>query len=278
MTPDDDGPIGSWTIDGDTRTRLRVEHLRATAAEGRWVDVEREAEELLDEEPDHAEALFLVGEASVALGRFEVARRAYASALRVDPGGERVATSAALGGLALACFHVGAIPEAVEAAREAIRLDSERAEAHHVLSMALDFVPGRSAEALTARLVAARLEPDRYPLPAVRRGTSWEDVIAHALEHTEPRIRAFYAKVPFRVEELPSLEEVRAHEPPTSPAVVALTDGTPPGPDEPAALPTGVRVFSRNLERAGSVDAMTAALAHDLTDEALLWLPPDDEA
>jgi cytochrome c-type biogenesis protein CcmH/NrfG len=278
VSDDDDGPVGAWQIDDETRRRLRLQHLRAAARDEKWVEVELEAEELLDEDPSHPEALFLLGEASLSLGHHEVARLAYGSALRADPGGERVETPAALTGLALACFHVAAVPEAVEAARDAVRIDPERAEAHHVLSMALDFVPGRSAEALSARMAAARLDPDRFPLPAVGRGTTWEEVIGEALARTPPWVRSFYASVPFRIEELPGLEEVRAHAPPISPAVVALTDGVPPAPDEPAdRLPTGVRVFWRNLERAGTVGAMVRALADDLEDEAGLWTQPEGE-
>jgi tetratricopeptide (TPR) repeat protein len=276
---EDDGPVGTWQLYGDTRRKLRLEHLRAAAEAGRWSEVELEAEELLDEVADDPEALFLLGEASLALGRFDVARHAYARVMAVDPAGGAVSTPALLSGLALAYFHTCSVHEAAQLARDVIRMDPERAEAHHVLSMALDFLPGRTAEALAARMAAAQLEPDRYPLPAPRRSTHWEELIGQALEQVDVRVRGFYAQVPFRVEELPDLEELRAHTPPTSPGVIALTDGDPPGPgdDEATVLPVGVRVFARNLERVGPGEVMVRALAHELDEEARLWLTPDDE-
>lgn len=274
---DDDGPVGAWRLDGGTLGRLRLEHLRSAAKAGRWGDVELEAEELLDEDPGHVEALFLLAEASVALGRYEVARAAYAAVAARDPDGHAVSSAHVLAGQALASFHVCRVQEAIELAREVIRLDPEQAEAHHVLSMALDFVPGRSGEALAERMAAARLDPDAFPLPDTRRFPTWEVVITRALEQVEPSVRAFYAQVPFRIEELPDLARLRGHAPPTSPAVLALTDGEPPPLDEDPGLPEGVAVYARNLGRAGSVEAMIRALADDLVDEAQAWLPPEED-
>lgn len=274
--PADDGPIGAWQLDGSMLGRLRVEHLRGAARAGRWLEVELEAEELLDEEPAHAEALFLLGEASVALGRHDVARNAYAAVAAADPDGVVVSRASVATGQALAAFHTCDVQQAIELARDAVRLDPERALAHHVLSMALDFVPGRSGDALAARMAAARLAPEHFPLP--ERSPPIEVLITQALEATDAPVRAFYAKVPFEVAELPPLAELRAHTPPTSPAVLALTVGEPPDdPDAPPGLPERVLVFTRNLERVGSIDRRVQALAQELSDEAALWVDPDGD-
>jgi tetratricopeptide (TPR) repeat protein len=291
---DDVVGAAAWTLDGETRTLLRLEKLRAAVAAGEWDEVELEAEELLDEAPDHGEALFLLGEASIALGRFEVAREAYQRILAVAAPETPGEQSAVLVGHAVACYHTCQLAQAAESAREAIRLDPENAEGHHVLGLSLEHSPGRASESVGALLAAARLDPERFPLPiappTTRSGDhGWEEIIGQALERVAPEVRQFWARVPFRVEDLPDLEELRRHEPPISPAIPVLYAGTPPSFDEDAldgeddgddappadTHPTAIRLYARNLGRTGSFEAMVDRIAEALEDERQDWLPPE---
>ncbi|MEQ1570679.1 MAG: tetratricopeptide repeat protein [Myxococcota bacterium] len=268
----DDGVVGgAWSIEPETRTALRLEQVRHAVRECAWSDAILEAEELLDEYPEHPEALFLLGEALLEVGDWELARRVYDHRVGLDGG-----DTASLVGLAISSFHLCDLPASIEAAREAVRQDSGNAEAHHYLGLALERIPGQQTEALAELTASAHLDPARYPLPLTLRPSEWADVIAQAVDTLPSRIQEFYAKVPFRVESLPDLDELRSVDPPLSPTVGALYVGTPP--EEPSdALPEAVRLFERNLSRAGSVEAITTELAHALHDEALDWMGEDDE-
>lgn len=268
----DDGPAGgAWQIDPDTRRRLRLDRVRAAFERGDWDEVVLEAEELLDEEPDHTEALFLLGEALLELGDWEVAREVYDHRVGLDG-----VDAPALVGLAVASLHLCDLPAAAEAAREAVRLDPGHAEGHHTLGLALERMPGRQGEALAEFSAAAHLEPERYPLPITLRHPDWELAIGSALERLHPRLRTFYEQVPFRIEELPDLAELRSADPPLSPTVVALYAGDPPDDEDPFdRRPDAMRLFARNLGRAGSLDGVVEDLAGALRDEALDWLGVD---
>ncbi len=269
----DEGPVGTWAIDPDLRTGMRLQHLRRATAEGSWEQVILESEELLDEAPDHPEALFLLGEALLEVGDWELARAAYARRVELDGG-----DAASVLGLAIATFHCCDVVEAAELAREAVRLRPDDAESHHVLGLTLERLPGRQTEAMSEFLAAARMDPERYPLPVVVRHPEWEIVISRALEDQHPRVRRFYSQVPFRIEDLPDLAELRAHEPPVSPIVGAMLEGEPPDDVDPLegsldelGLPSAIRIYARNLCRAGSLDRLVDDLAAALRDEALDW-------
>ncbi|MCA9491520.1 MAG: tetratricopeptide repeat protein [Myxococcales bacterium] len=270
----DEGPVSTWSIDPDLRTGMRLQQLRRATAEGSWEEVILESEELLDETPDHPEALFLLGEALLEVGDWELARAAYQRRVEVD-GGDAASTL----GLAISTFHCCDVVEAAELAREAVRLRPDDAESHHVLALALERLPGRQTEATAEFLAAARMEPQRYPLPLVLKHPEWEIAISRALEALAPEVRRFYGRVPFRIEELPDLGELRSHEPPLSPVVPTMIEGTPDPDLDPAAVasleelgyPATIRLFARNLCRAGSVDRMVEDLAAALQDEAFDW-------
>jgi len=57
----DDEVPSAWSIDGDTRTALRIDQIRKALDMGDYNQAVIEVEELLDEEPEHLEGLFLLG-------------------------------------------------------------------------------------------------------------------------------------------------------------------------------------------------------------------------
>jgi tetratricopeptide (TPR) repeat protein len=265
----DDGLAGgAWHIDPDTRAALRLERVRGAVRDCAWADAILEAEELLDEDPDHPEGLFLLGEALLEIGDWELAREVYDHRVSLDGG-----DAPSLTGLAIASFHLCDLPAASENAREAVRRDPSDAEAHQFLGLALERIPGRQAEALAELTAAAHLDPARFPLPITLRNSEWESVIGRAIARLPQRLQDLYKKIPFRIEELPDVEELRAAYPPLSPTIGALYVGEPPEDGDPFELPpAAIRLFARNLGRAGSVEAVVDELAHSLQEEALDWL------
>ena len=266
---DDELPGGIWRIDADTRAGLRLQRVRSAIEQGEWETAIVEAEELLDEEPKHPEALFLLGEALLETADFELARAAYEQRVRLDGG-----DTPALLGLAIASFQTCDLPSAVENAREVARRQPDSGEAHYYLGLALERMPGRAVEALTELTAAAHLDPERFPLPMQLEDADWQSLVSAAVLHLHPRLQALYTAVQFRLEDVPSLVELQTHDPPLAPTIGALYVGEPPELDTEDPWerpPEAIRLFARNLARAPSTEALLERLTHALQEEALDW-------
>jgi tetratricopeptide (TPR) repeat protein len=274
----DDEVIGGWKIDEDTRLALRLESVKKALDEEDWSNAVIEAEELLDEAPDHVEGLYLLAEALLELGDAEGANETFERHLEVareqevelDPGH----LAAVLCGLAVARFECVDMPAAAEAAREAIRLAPDLAQAHYYLGLALERMQGRKSESTQSILAAHRLDPEAYPLPLLLHRAQWEAAFGSALEVVHPRLQAFWSGLPVHFHELPDLAELRRHEPPLSPTVSGLYEGEPPEnvKDPWQSRPKSLRLYTANLARLGHLDRMSEEIARTLQDEALDWL------
>ncbi|HHO50553.1 MAG TPA: tetratricopeptide repeat protein [Deltaproteobacteria bacterium] len=265
---DDELPGGVWRIAPDIREGLRLERIRGALEEGAWEVAVLEAEELLDEEPRHPEALFLLGEALLELADFELARLCYEQRVRLDGG-----DLPSLLGLAIAAFQGCDLLIATETAREVVRRQPDNAEAHYYLGLALERLPGRTGEALTELTAAARLEPDRFPLPMQLADGDWQQLVGAAVVRLHPRLQVFFAQIQFHLEDLPTVDELQDHDPPLPPTIGAMYVGRPPDASDPwQQRPQAIRLFARNLGRAPTTEELVAQLSHALQEEALDWL------
>lgn len=271
---DDEVQIG-WNIDPDVRTELRLDRARTAIEQGDFEAAVMELEELLDEAPEHAEALFLLGEAALEIGDFETAAAAFHSHLHH----ETTPTPAAWSGLAVARFDTCDIEGSAAAAREALALDPGLAEAWFYLGCALERLPGQGSEALRALATAQRLDGDSFPFPLQIAEAEWQGLVSKASTLLPRALREFWGEVPVHLSDWPDLAELRAAEPPITPTVTGLYQGTPP--DEEDAWdyrPEALRLFTKNLERSPSREAVVEAIARTLDHEARDWLGlgPDD--
>lgn len=264
---DDELPSGVWSLDPDTRTALRLDRVRRLMREADFVDAILEVEELLDEEPDNAEGLFLLGEALLELGEAPIALEAYQHHVSVTGGDAR-----SLLGLAICRYETCDLPGAVEAAREAIRLDPGQAEAHYALGLALERLPNGRSEAVQAFAAARQLEPQAYPLPMELELKDWQHAIGEAVLRLPLPLQTFWDGVPIRLEDWPDLEELQRTDPPIPPGVAGLYEGVPPEGGDPNERPQAFRLFRRNLERAPHMEALIDQLTMALQAEALDWL------
>ncbi len=265
---DDEIPNGVWRLDESTRVALRLDVVRRSMATRAFEDAVLEAEELLDESPDQPDALFLLAEASLELGQPEVAAEAYGEAIRLGLTG-----GAPLVGLALAQFDLGQL-EFVEAnATAALRASPDEPEAHHVLGLALERMPGREAEAVTHLAAARALDPVRFPFPISLKSADWERILNRALTRIHPDLAEFWQGVPVRWAPLPDLDELRAASPVIRPTVGGLYEGDPTLAEDPWLVrPTALRLYTRNLARAPTREEVVDDLAVVLQSEALDWL------
>lgn len=269
---DDDLPAGIWSIDPDTRGALRLERAHRFFRGDDWVEAIIELEELLDEEPDHVEALFLLGEASLECGESALARHAYERVVALT-GGD--ATS--LLGLAISRFDTCDLIGAVEAARASIRSDPSRAEAHWYLGLALERLPQGTTEAMTALTAAHQLDPGRFPTRLRIDDRTWMALISEAMDALPPALQALWQDIPIRIEDWPALDELRAQEPPIPPTVACLYLGTPPADEDPFEVrPEALRLFRRNLERAADLPEVVERIGSALQSEGMDWLGVSD--
>lgn len=274
-----------WSLDPETRAALRLDRVRRLMRDQDYVEAIVEVEELLDEEPDNVDGLFLLGEALLEVGEASIALEAYAHHVALTGGDAR-----SLLGLAITRYDTCDLAGAVEAAREAARLDPSVAEAHWYLGLALERLTheanpdaGPGAEAITAFSAARSLDPRSYPFPLTLDQEAWDDALAEALEALHPTLQAFWHGVDMRFEEWPDLAELRRHDPPVPPSVALMYEGEHPderepedGDDEPVDpwqhRPTALRLFRRNLARSQDLEELIEAVASGLESEALDWL------
>ncbi len=265
---DDEVVSGVWEIDPDTRAELRLRRIRSAVHQADWPAAVIEAEELLDEEPTQPEALRLLANALLELGDAETASEAFEDHLKVTPEPAPITLS----GLAIARFESCDIVGAMEAAREALRLDSGLAEAHYTLGLALERM-GEPAQAAQSLAVARSLDPLGYPLPIELPDSDLQAALDAAIAALPASLQQFWNGVAVHVEEEPDLAELTARPPALPPTVAGLYAGRPPDDDTAlTARPTALRLFRSNLARCGSLDQVAAQLVQVLEHEALDWL------
>lgn len=265
---DDELPGGAWRLDPDLSQDLRLRRVRKALDEGEFDAAVHEAEELLDEAPNHPEALFLLGEALLELADYELALTAFQQRVGLDGG-----DPASLLGLGIAAFQTCDLPLATETLREVIRVEPDQAEAHYYLGLALERTPGHSREALNELMAAFQLSPARFPLPRDLTHADWQELVAGAVARLPESLHAFYSNLPFAIDDLPDIDELRAHDPPLPPTIAALHVGEPPEDGDPwTDRPESIRLFARNLARAPTPEDLIDQLRQALLDEALHWL------
>ena len=265
---DDELPGGVWRLDPDLGQGLRLQRVQKALDSGEIEAAIQEAEELLDEAPAHPEALFLLGEALLELGDFELAKRAFEQRVAIDGGDVD-----SLLGLGIAAFQTCDLQRSIESTQEVIRLEPDQAEAHYYLGLALERVPGKSRASLNELMAAYQLAPKRFPLPRDLSHADWQDLVAAAVARLPEQLHDFYSNLPFTIEDLPELDELRGHDPPLPPTIAALHTGEPPVDRDPYEhRPVSIRLFARNLARAPTPEELVEQLRQALLDEARHWM------
>lgn len=272
----DDEVIGGWHIDPETSLRMRLTLVRKRLDQGDFAEAVLESEELLDEHPDHPEALFLLAESLLEIGDPQSASEAYEQQLTAaGRTADNPFAVGALTGLALCRFEACDVAGAVEAARDALRLSPDLAEAHYTLGLALERLPGRRSEAVNAFAAARSLDPGAYPFPLQLDRRGWEGLVQIAKSRLPRKLQKFWDGVPMRLEELPDLAELQRNDPPISPNVSGLYEGTPSDDEEDDpwfVKPLAMRLFTGNLARLGDKDAAIDEIIGVLRSEAVDWL------
>ncbi len=269
------GPPMLGTLDPGAIAALRLDRTREAYRNHDLITALLEAEELLEDDPDNVEALEVLGDTELELGHGREAELVFTHLLDLQPDEPVYLT-----GLAIARFLHTDFQGSVDAGLEALSTTPHLVEAHAYVGLSLERM-GLFSESAEHLERAAALDPSGWAPPPDVSEVPWQALLEAALEAVPQEIQAFYDKVPIVWQQLPDPTVLRAVDPPISPLVLALYEGTPPDP-ELGALPRSMRIFQGNARRfARDLKRLTEDLSHALAAEAADWLglpppePPD---
>ena len=227
--------------------------------------------QLLEADPDDADALYLAGEAMIELQEFEAAEEIFADLLRLEP-----ESAGAFNGRGVALFELCRFDEARAALTQATELDPRLAESRLYLGY---FHERRGESELAAACFqrAVELDPEAFHAPAELGIEQLERARATALAALPPAVGRYLDAVEWRIEELPETTFLTRTWPPLSPLVLCLFEGELRSAEQTpmplAHTPSAVVVFRGNfakvvrepgdLERA-FVDSLVVELEHFL--------------
>jgi predicted Zn-dependent protease with MMP-like domain len=190
---------------------------------------------------------FLTGVCLATLDRAPEAATELERAVRMDPDDVEFRVE-----LAHALFRCCRFDEARRHADRAVRLDERLADAWAVQGLLLerrrDF---DRADACFAR--AAKLDPERFPLPERMGWEEFERQVALARQRLPPEFQAHLERIGLIVEDLPADDVLLEEKPPLDPELLGLFAGVPLGAGSAFScggdLPPRIYLFKRNLER-----------------------------
>ena len=298
MNPQD-GPPGEW---GPNRASIAAMRLHKTVEAYKTRDLLTalvEAEELLDEDPDNIAALEILGDTELDLGHGREAELVFTRLISLKPG-----MALYHGGLAVSRFLSVDFEGSLEAGREALKLQPDLVEAIAYVGLSLERL-GQDQEARAHLDRAAELDPASYPLPVAPERVPWGPLFRAALKKMPPSLSFFFDKVPVVWHQFPDAAVLRSVDPPVSPLVLTLYEGSPPDDplpgremltddlDEDTAplytsgdahpiLPRSLRIYRGNVCRfAHDLQRLVDDLAQAMVSEASDWLgipfPRDDD-
>ncbi len=259
---------GTWTVDPKTLSNLRCREAEKALGEGRLDDALIEAEELLDDQPSHMQALAIAGISALRMGDVIMALGALNRFVKLH-----TPNASILHALAVARFEAIEYPEALSAAEHATAQDPGLAAAWHYQGLALERM-GKPNEARQRFLKAADLDSDTFPFPADHEAPRWSVLLERALDATPQPIQVFYDGVPIHFSTFPAIEDLLENYPPLSPFTDALYRGKPPDEGDPWVYrPKMVTLFKANLARPSmDEDELVRRITEALMHEAMHWL------
>jgi len=222
-----------------------VEEVWDLLEEGQVASARSAIESLLQRRPGHPD--LRVVDAAVSLEEGDPAR-----ALETLRGAERSADPAQLFYLrASAHYGLAELAEARDDARRALAVSPDAPDTHALYARALEML-GDLETAEAHDRIAYDIDPEHFPLPLEVSDDEFDAVVESSLTELPEPVRRHLQEIPVLVEPLPSVEVLRAGEPPASPDVLGLFVGRDllarSHSDLPGA-PGAIYLFRRNLLR-----------------------------
>jgi predicted Zn-dependent protease with MMP-like domain len=182
--------------------------------------------------------------------------------------------------LASARFDLCDLDGARAAARHALELDPDSAEAHWALGR-LESARGDVAAADKEFAAATKLDPEHFTPPTRVTEGELSRLVEEGLAELPVEVRDFMKNIAIVIEDTPALERLTDQDPPLSPGILGLFEGTPPAHEttaDPVALPRQITLFRRNIEiEATNRDELREIAVSTLVHEVGHYLGLDEE-
>lgn len=259
---------GPWTVDSAVLEALRLDTARSALDRDDPHLALVEAEELLDTNPFHFEALLVAAQAASLVGDAWMARQAYEQAFDQRPD-----HADALRGLMGCRFECLDFEGAIEAAEGLRAHEPLAAEAAYFKALCLERM-GKARPAKAAFAEATKLDASTFPADVALDEAAWDEALTSAKSLLPGPIRAFYRSVDIEWGDFPDIEQLAMSEPNISPFIDALYMGMPPIEGDPwTTPPEAVYLFRGNLRRPPAAETELAQrIAAALIREAADWL------
>lgn len=258
----------SWQIDKETLLAMRVQKIEQALQSNRPDDALVEAEELLDEHPDHPQGLLYCGQAALLMGACHTARTALQFCVSKCPDEPLPRTL-----LARAQFECGYLEQASTTAKESITMDPQQAAAWFIRGLVLERTEAPDA-AVACFAQAEHIAPGMFPPPLVLTKAQWEREYKKALRVIPPAFQVFFSQIPLVWAQFPDPEILQPHPHPISPLIGAMLTGRPPQEhqDPWQHLPESLVLFKGNLRHSLPPDSdLLMRISQALLNEALAW-------
>lgn len=196
-----------------------------------------------------ADLALLEAQALNDLGRSDEALDGAREALRLQPG-----LIDAVHERGVALYNLGRFPEARTAFTEVLGQLPDDAYAHHFLALTLEQL-GHSADADAHFRRARELAPDDFPPPVLISVAEFQAEVDAIVAELSADTRAKLVAVPIEVADVPARDDLEAVDPPFPPNILGLFRGLPHGVELPVApgarpVPRAILLYRLNLARA----------------------------
>jgi len=183
--------------------------------------------------------------------------------------------------LASADFDLGNLEEAERSVARAIDLDPQLADAYWLRGRILT-LRGDDNGATRAFARASQMDPERFTNPVRMDEDTFAALMEASLEELPEKVRNYLQNVAIAVEDTPPLDRLKQSDPPLSPGLLGLYEGTPPslasGDDPWAHHPRHITLFRKNLEiSARDEDELRDLIATTLLHEIGHYLGLDED-
>ncbi|WP_242340868.1 metallopeptidase family protein [Anaeromyxobacter sp. SG66] len=180
-----------------------------------------------------------------------------------------------------ALYELCRFDEARAALLRAEALDPDEPWTQHHLGLVAER-QGAPDEARRRFARARRLDPEGFPEPIALSTRAFDEAVEAALASIPEQVRRYLSNVAITVEDLPADDDLRASDPPLSPAILGLFRGAPYGQkvsmDPWSHLPSAIVLFQKNLERfARSRDELIEEIGVTLVHEVGHFLGLDED-
>lgn len=153
---------------------------------------------------------------------------------------------------AVAQYELCRFQDARRTVEKLLRKEPDSGWGHHQLGLLLER-DGDLKGAEKQFALSKKLAPHEFPRPIQLDAHEFDAAVEAALMELPAKVRGYLANVAIAVEDLPTLDDLEASDPPLSPSILGVFRGRPLGEQETfdpwSHFPSSIVLYQKNLER-----------------------------